>query len=97
MTVVAYGWVRVEREVRPRTGLALIHVATCLAYLRDRGRKVIALGMGEDRASWYARKQRMTTAEAWDARRKVGPDVAAENSREACAAVTTETEKDEGG
>ena len=53
--------------------------------------------MGEDRASWYDHKQRMTTAEAWDARRKVGPDVAAENSREAYAAVTTETEKDERG
>ena len=53
--------------------------------------------MSEDRASWYDPKQRMTTAETWATRRKVGPDVAAENSREACAAVTTETEKDEGG
>ena len=79
MAAVAHGWVRVEREVRPRTGLALIHVATCLAYLRDRGRKMIAVGMGEDRASWYDHKQRMTTAETWDAKRKVGPDVAAEN------------------
>ena len=78
MAAVAHGWVRVEREVRPRTGLALIHPATCLAYLRDRGRKMIALGMGEGRASWYDHKQRMTTAETWDARRKVGPDVAAE-------------------
>ena len=97
MTPAAHGWVRVEREVRQRTGLALIHVATCLAYLRDRGRKITALGMGEDRASWYDHRQRMTTAKAWDVRRKVGPAVAAENSREACAAVTTETEKDERG
>ena len=58
---------------------------------------MIASGMGEDRASWYDHKQRMTTAETWGARRKVGPDVAAEDGREACAAVTTETEKDEGG
>ena len=67
MDAATHGWVRVEREVRQRTGLALIHVATCLAYLRDRGRKKIALGMGEDRASWYDHKQRMTTAETWDA------------------------------
>ena len=79
MTTAAHGWVRVEREVRPRTGLALIHVATSLAYLRDRGRKRIALGITEDRASWYDHKQRMTTAETWATRRKVGPDVADEN------------------
>ena len=81
MAAVAHGWVRVEREVRPRTGLALIHVATCLAYLRDRGRRMIALGMNEDRASWYDHKQRMTTAETWATRRKVGPDVTAEEGR----------------
>ena len=92
-----HGWVRVEREVRPRTGLALIHVATCLAYLRHRGRKWIARGMSEDRASWYARNQRMTTAETWATRRKVGPAVAAENGIEACSAVVTEIEKDERG
>ena len=28
MTAVAYGWVRVEREVRPRIALGLIHVPT---------------------------------------------------------------------
>ena len=83
MTEATHGWVRVEREVRPRTGLALIHVATCLAYLRDRGRKRIALGMNEDRASWYDHKQRMTTAETWATQRKVGPDVAAENGEDA--------------
>ena len=53
--------------------------------------------MGEDRASWYDPKQRMTTAETWATRRKVGPDVAAENGREACAAVAIEIEKDERG
>ena len=79
MTVLAHGWVRVEREVRPRTGLALIHVATCLAYLRDRGRTNNRFEMGEDRASWYDPKQRMTIAEMWAAPRKVGPDVADEN------------------
>ena len=67
MMAATHGWVRVEREVRPRTGLALIHVATCLAYLRDRGRTTDRIGMGEDRASWYDHKQRMTTAETWDA------------------------------
>ena len=97
MTAAAHGWVRVEREVRPRTGLALIHVATCLAYLRDRGRKRTALGMGGDRASWYDLKQRMTTAETWDARRKVGPDVAAEEGCNVDQADATETEKDERG
>ena len=40
--------------------------------------------MSEDRASCYARKQRMTTAETWDARRKVGPDVAAEIRKTLC-------------
>ncbi len=34
--------------------------------------------MSEDRASWYDPKQRMTTAEAWATRRKVGPSRAAE-------------------
>ena len=87
----------VEREVRQRTGLALIHVATRLAYLRDRGRKMTAVGMGEDRASWYDPKQRMTTAETWDAPRKVGPDVAAEKRREACSYMANEIEKDERG
>ena len=82
MAAVAHGWVRVEREVRPRTGLALIHVATCLAYLRDRGRKQIALGMNENPASCYDHKQRMTTAETWATRRKVGPAVGAEDGRE---------------
>ena len=56
-----------------------------------------ALGMGEDRASCYAHKQRMTTAETWDARRKVGPDVAAEKRREACSYMANEIEKDERG
>ena len=95
MAAAAHGWVRVEREVRPRTGLALIHVATCLAYLRDCGRKRTALGMGDDRASWYDHKQRMTTAETWATRRKVGPDVAAEESRNVDQAVAAEIEKDE--
>ena len=97
MTVVEHGWVRVEREVRQRTGLALNHVATCLAYLRDRGRKMTALGMGEDRASWYDHKQRMTTAEAWATWRKVGPDVAAENGQGDCSTAVAEIRRIEGG
>ena len=52
--------------------------------------------MGEDRASWYDHKQRMTTVEAWDARRKVGPDVAAEKGEDACAAVPAEIRKIKG-
>ena len=75
----------------------MIHVATLLAYLRDRGRKPIALGMGEDRASCYDHKQRMTTVEGWDPRRKVGPNVAAEESRNVDQAVAAEIEKDERG
>ena len=97
MAAVAHGWVRVEREVRQRNGLAWIHVATCLAYLRDRGRKRIARGMGEDRASWYDHKQRMTNTETWGARRKVGPDVADEKGEDACAAAPAEIRKIEGG
>ena len=53
--------------------------------------------MSEDRASWYDPKQRMTTAEAWATRRKVGPDVAAEESRNVGQAVAAEIEKDERG
>ena len=53
--------------------------------------------MGEDRASCYDPKQRMTTVETWATRRKVGPDVAAEESRDVGQAVVTEIEKDEGG
>ena len=56
---------------------------------------MIAFGMGEGRASWYDPKQRMTTVETWDARRKVGPDVAAEESRNVDQAVAAEIEKDE--
>ena len=78
MAVVAHGWARVEREVRPRTGLALIHVPTCLAYWRDRGRTKDRIGVVEDRAPCYDHKQRMTTVEAWASRRKVGPALAAE-------------------
>ena len=58
---------------------------------------MIAVRMGEDRASWYDHKQRMTTAETWAIPRKVGPDVAAENGREACSDVADEIEKDERG
>ena len=56
---------------------------------------MIASGMGEDRASWYDHKQRMTTAETWATRRKVGPDVAAEESRNVDQSVATEIEKDQ--
>ncbi len=65
--------------------------------MRDRGRKPFALGMGEDRASWYDHKQRMTTVETSATRRKVGPDVAAEESRNVGQAVAAEIEKDERG
>ena len=65
--------------------------------MRDRGRKRTALGMGEDRASWYDPKQRMTTAKTWATRRKVGPAVAAEESRNVDQALTAELEKDERG
>ena len=65
--------------------------------MRDRGRKRPALGMGEERASWYDPKQRMTTVETWATRRKVGPDVAAEESRNVDQALTAELEKDERG
>ena len=53
--------------------------------------------MGEERASCYDHKQRMTTVETWDARRKVGPDVADEKRREVCSDVADEIEKDERG
>ncbi len=53
--------------------------------------------MSEDRASWYDHKQRMTTAEMWATRRKVGPDVAVEESRNIDQALTAELEKDERG
>ena len=53
--------------------------------------------MKEDRAPCYAPKQRMTTAETWATRRKVGHDVAAEESRNVGQAVPSEIEKDEGG
>ena len=53
--------------------------------------------MGEDRASWYDPKQRMTTVETWATRRKVGPALAAEESRNIDQALTAELEKDERG
>ena len=53
--------------------------------------------MSADRASCYDHKQRMTTVEAWDVRRKVGPDVAVEASRNVDQAITVEIEKDEKG
>ena len=65
--------------------------------MRDRGRAKDLIGMGEDRASCYDHKQRMTTVEAWDAKRKVGPNVAAEESRNVDQAVAAEIEKDERG
>ena len=65
--------------------------------MRDRGRTTDRIGMGEDRASWYDPKQRMTTVETWATRRKVGPDVAAEEGCNVDQADATETEKDERG
>ena len=97
MTAATHGWVRVEREVRPRNGLGLIHLPTCLNFCATEGERRIALGMKEDRAPCYAPKQRMTTAETWATRRKVGHDVAAEESRNVGQAVPSEIEKDEGG
>ena len=75
-----HGWVRVEREVRQRTALGLIHVPNRLEFCANTGERMLARGSNADPATMKRPKYQLPT-HASGTPDDVGPDVAAECER----------------